>query len=36
MDEIEDVQDCEDEEEPASRGIVIVKDMEESRHKEHQ
>jgi hypothetical protein len=36
MDEIEDVQDCEDEEEPVIRRIVIVEDMEESRQKEHQ
>jgi hypothetical protein len=36
MDEIEDVQDCEDEEEPVSRRIVILEDMEKSRHKEHQ
>ena len=36
MDEIVDVQDCEDKEESVSRRIVIVEDMEESRHKEHQ
>ena len=36
MDEIEDVQHCEDEEESVSRRIVIVEDMEELREKKHQ
>jgi hypothetical protein len=36
MDEIEDVQDCEDDEKSVSRRIVIVEDMQELREKEHQ
>ena len=36
MDEIEDVQDCEDDEKSVSRRIVIVADMQELREKEHQ
>jgi len=36
MDGIEDIQDCEDEEESVMRRIVIVEDMEELREKEHQ
>jgi hypothetical protein len=35
MDEIEDVQDCEYEEESVSRRIVIVENMEELSEKEH-
>ena len=36
MDEIEDVEDCEDEEESVSRRIVIVEELKEKEHQEQE